>query len=200
MIGLALPLNGTLIDAMDLNERAGTALHDELEALGEVKLSAAATDARFRQIASKLAAECVSLRPGAARTLDEVRHLGLPIAILARGLDGVEQSKARVMSYDGAIVVSEEVGGTSDDALFAAVARALGLPVEMIWYATADASEADAACRFGFNVVPIAETVDEVLDAIREPYTRALLGLRYIMRTALEWRPGHVVNPQDLER
>ncbi|MBV8584405.1 MAG: hypothetical protein JO241_10440 [Candidatus Eremiobacteraeota bacterium] len=193
-------MNGTLIDASDLEERASAALRDELAALEEVKLSDAATGARFRQIASKLVSTCGVPRPGVVRALQELRSLGVPIAVLARGMGGVEQSKARVINYDGLLVVSDDVGDSSDEALFGAVRQALDLPVEAIWYATADAEEAAAASRFGFNVVPIAKTVDEVLDAIREPYTRSLLGLRYIMRTALEWRPGHVVNPQDLER
>jgi hypothetical protein len=199
MMGLAFPLNGTLIEASTLEERASAALRDEMAELGDVELSEAAASARFRQIASQLAPECVSLRPGTARVLEEVHKLGVPVAVLARGLSGIEESKARIAGYVGPLVVSEDVGDASDVALFGALAAALSLPAEAIWYATADRNEADAAAACGFNVVPISETVDEVLEAIREPYTRSLLGLRYVMRTALEWRPGHVVNPQDLE-
>jgi len=34
-------------------------------------------------------------------------------------------------------------------------------------------------------------------DVLKEPYTRGLPALRYIMRTALDWRPGHFLASDD---
>ena len=37
------------------------------------------------------------------------------------------------------------------------------------------------------------ERIEEVLAILSEPYTRSLLGLRYVLHNALAWRLGHFV-------
>jgi putative hydrolase of the HAD superfamily len=151
--------------------------------------------------------------PGAARVLYELRQLAVPQAILANGLSSAERRKAQSLDFAGKVLVSEDTGAKKPDPrAFAALAKAMMLPAEAIWYVGSDLEvDINPAHELGFNVVWIApETegvqapfdsrfhrvrqIDEVLELIKEPYTRAMLGVRYIMRSALTWRPGHFVS------
>jgi hypothetical protein len=100
-----------------------------------------------------------------AHVLAELRSLGVPIAF-----------------------------GRAEDAPF-------GLPASCVWFVTETAGDAHDACDAGYQAVlvdsaqPAASMpeqrmhviggVSEVLELIREPYTRSVLNLRYIMRTVL---------------
>jgi FMN phosphatase YigB (HAD superfamily) len=158
--------------------------------------SPAVVAARFRQLAAGVAAECAEPLPGVARVLVELDRLAVPKAILTNGLSSVERAKASALQFAGKVLVSEEIGARKPSpAAFAALAREFALPVECIWYVGADqGTDTRPAAAVGMHPI---ERVDAVLDAIREPYSRSALSLRYIMRTALEWRPGHFVAPDE---
>jgi FMN phosphatase YigB (HAD superfamily) len=181
-------------------------------ATGAAHSSPRALAARYRQIAREVAAEGVSPLPGAEPMLDELRRLAVPQAILANGLSSVEHRKAQSLDFAGKVLVSEDIGAKKPDPrAFIALANALMLPAEAIWYVGSNLEvDINPAYDLGFNVVWVAgETegpqppfdsrfhrvrqIDEVLELIKEPYTRAMLGLRYIMHNALGWRPGHFV-------
>ena len=168
--------------------------------------------ARYRHIAREVAAESVAPLPGVQPLLDELRRLAVPQAILANGLSGAESRKAQSLGFEGPVLVSEDIGAKKPDPrMFAALAEALMLPAEAIWYVGSNLDvDINPAYDLGFTVVWVApETehelqrfdsrfhrvhrIDEVLELIKEPYTRAMLGLRYIMRSALAWRPGHFI-------
>ena len=112
--------------------------------------------------------------PDFERVQREIAALAVPYAIVAVG-------------EGGAIAACEPLMTT------------YALPPERLWFASPDEPELQSARDAGLNAVPVRASAAEVLEAIREPYTRSLLNLRHIMRTALEWRPGHVINPEDVE-
>jgi HAD superfamily hydrolase (TIGR01509 family) len=191
-------LNECIVQAM----RAATGVEGTARALA----------ARYRQIAGQIAAEIVEPLPGAERTLRELQALSVPLAILANGLSSSERRKAQAVGFAGELVVSEDTGVKKPDPrAFAALVEALGFPAECIWYLGSDFElDIKPALAAGLNVVWLAQEqrdtiselehtphvihqTDELLELIKEPYTRSMLGLRYIMHDALAWRPGHFV-------
>ena len=166
--------------------------------------------ARYRQIAGQTARELTRPLPGAVEMLQQLQLLGVPAAILTNGLSTAEQAKARVMGFTGDVIVSENTGVKKPDVrAFGALLNALHLPAECVWYLASDfESDVRPARTVGMRGVWLSpdsgpgtvRNFDEFLELIKEPYTRSLLGLRYIMRSALEWRPGHFVSAEDYGR
>jgi HAD superfamily hydrolase (TIGR01549 family) len=197
MIGVAFALDGTLAVSPGLEEAASAALHEETAGR---RVSRAADNARFRQIAAGMVPRYLQPLPGALRVLKELQSLSVPVVIYSKGQSTIEDSKAAALDFSGHLLVSEDVGfAPPEPGAFAAIARELALPAERIWYVSHDAKDVAAAEAVGMHGVHVTGQVDDVLETLREPYTRSLLGLRYIMRTALEWRAGHVVTPEDIE-
>lgn len=165
--------------------------------------SAKALAARYRQIAGQTAGEITKAAPGASEMLRQLQSLAVPAAILTNGLSTAELAKARVLGFTGDVVVSENTGAKKPDIrAFAALLKALGLPAECVWYLAADFdNDVRPARTVGMHGVWLGSesgpdsvrSFDEFLELIKEPYTRSLLGLRYIMHNALAWRPGHFV-------
>ena len=172
--------------------------------------------ARYRQISREVAAETAAPLPGVERTLDELRRLGVPQAILANGLSSPESRKAQSLGFTGKVLVSEDIGAKKPDPrAFAALLGALMLPPEALWYVGSNLEvDIKPAHDAGMTVVWVApgaegvppqfesrfhrvHQIDEVLELIKEPYTRAMLGLRYVMHNALTWRPGHFVQGEE---
>jgi FMN phosphatase YigB (HAD superfamily) len=166
-------------------------------ALGQVFRRRAATSvvvARYRQLAGGVAAERAHALPGVKSVIEELERLAVPKAILTNGLPSIERAKASVLGFSGAVLVSEDIGVRKPEpAAFAALARSISLPVECIWF-VGNEGDRRGAEAVGMNTVA---HVEELLEAIREPYSRAMLGLRYVMRTVLDFRPGHYVSPDD---
>jgi hypothetical protein len=115
---------------------------------------------------------CLGTHTGLQRACDELAALSIPLVTVDEANDAVD---------------------------FEAICGQLHLPPDRIWFASSAAVEIERARAAGFHVVQIENSLDEILDAIGEPYTRSLLGLRHIMRSALEWRAGHVIQPEDVE-
>ncbi len=170
--------------------------------------------ARYRHIARDAAAETSKPLPGAQRALRELQKLSIPLAILANGVRSAEQQKAASIGFTGRVIVSEDIGAQKPDLrAFSMLAREMALPAECIWYVGSDYDRDIAPARVaGFNAVwlrrtkataasgdsvHVIEKVDDVLELIKEPYTRSLLGLRHIMRTALDWRPGRFLDGKE---
>ena len=186
-----------------LNESITASVKEATGATGSAK----ALSARYRQIAGQTAREFTQPVPGAAEMLQVVQSLEVPTAILTNGLSTAEFAKARVLGFTGDVVVSENTGAKKPDIrAFGALLNTLRLPAERVWYLASDFEEdvrpARTAGMHGVwlnsnNGPDTVRSFDEFLELIREPYTRSLLGLRYIMRTALEWRPGHCVPAEE---
>lgn len=162
-----------------------------------------ALSARYRQIAGQVATELAQPAPGATAMLRQLKNHAVPMAILTNGLSSAEQSKAHSLSFDGPVVISENTGVKKPDIrAFGALLDAMRMPAECVWYLAADFEyDIRPARTAGINAVWLNENggsdtvrnFDEFMELIKGPYTRSLLNLRYIMHTALAWRPGHFV-------
>jgi HAD superfamily hydrolase (TIGR01509 family) len=165
---------------------------------------------RFRQIAVQLVPSQTEPLPGARETLAQIASLGIPCAILTNGWSAIEQRKARYLGFAGPVLVSEDIGFCKPHrAAFAALAETLALPPDRIWYVGGDpAVDVAGAGKAGLQSVWLRsedavfpsglrepehtiERIDDVLELLSEPYTRSLLGLRYVLHSSLEWRQGH---------
>jgi FMN phosphatase YigB (HAD superfamily) len=144
--------------------------------------------------------------------LRQLEALAIPHAILTNGWIALTRAKAEAVGFSGTVLVSDAPRGVSkpQETAFAALAAVLGLPPDRIWYVGTDPRvDMAAAQKAGFNAVwlcpdehgapfppdlpppaHIIRRLDELLEILREPYTRSLLGLRYILHNVLEWPPG----------
>jgi HAD superfamily hydrolase (TIGR01509 family) len=171
--------------------------------------------ARFRQIADRAATRAVD-DPAVRRTLERIASLGIPAAVLCNGWTRIAQREAASAGFTGHVIVSEDLGSAKPDPpAFAALADTLSLPAERIWYVGNDpARDIDGAARAGMQAVwlnpagatypaelaPPVRTIaqlEDLLEPLCEEYTRSLLSLRHLLRSALEWRPGHFLPPTE---
>jgi hypothetical protein len=146
------------------------------------------------------------------------RHaeMQIPRVALSGGWPTIDQRKAELAGFDGPIVFAQDLGvAASTAAAFASVAGVLKLPADRIWFVASDAQgEILPAAAAGLRTIwvnrnatefPAGRTAPDativsfaqLFDVLKEPYTRGLLALRYIMRTALDWRPGHFIPIDD---
>ncbi len=177
-------------------------------------VSGAVLIARFRQIADRLAPSRVTQLPYARETLERIASLGIPMAVLCNGWSRIARREAECAGFTGPVIASEDIGVEKPARrAFDELVEMLGLPAECIWYVGNDARrDVDGAVKAGLKAVwlnpdngaypaelePPALTIgslDELLPPVCEEYTRSLLSLRHLMRTALEWREGHYVPP-----
>jgi HAD superfamily hydrolase (TIGR01509 family) len=190
--------------------RSRAAFVDAVQAFVGESVPARVVLSRFRQIAVQLVASQAEPLPGARDVLAQIVSLGIPCAILTNGWSSIEQRKARHLGFEGPVLVSEDIGFCKPDrAAFAVLSNALALPPDRIWYVGDDPAEDVAgAGRAGLQNVWLRapgavfpsglhepdhtiDRIDEVLDLLCEPYTRSLLGLRYVLHSALAWRQGY---------
>jgi hypothetical protein len=134
------------------------------------------------------------LRPSAdaLRTLRELDQLGIPLALFGDLPKPLLDSMAVVLWFSGQVV------SVADPLV--ALPLQFGLPPECIWFVTADGDEAQRAVDAGFTAVHIASrasaaieapdrrgvyllnTIEDLLDVIRAPYTRSALNLRLVIQ------------------
>jgi len=91
--------------------------------------------ADFRALVVERAPQFVEPLAGAPDLLRELRRLGFPLAILSNGWSPLQEIKARLIGFDGTVLVSDVIG-TRKPALaaFADLQRELGVPAERIAY------------------------------------------------------------------
>jgi FMN phosphatase YigB (HAD superfamily) len=168
--------------------------------------------ARFRQIATALLPGAVRALPGARETLQRIASLRIPCAVLTNGVSTIEQHRAKYVGFEGPVLVSEDIGASKPTSqAFDALVATLALPPDRIWYVGDDPQiDVSGASQSALRTVWIRpagttyppnlagpdhaiEKIEEVLAILSEPYTRSLLGLRYVLHSALAWRQGHFV-------
>ena len=90
---------------------------------------------RFRALVLERAAAFVEPLPGAARVLAALRERGIPVAILSNGWSPLQEHKARLVGFDGPVLVSDAIGVRKPAyAAFLRLERALGVPSARIAY------------------------------------------------------------------
>jgi FMN phosphatase YigB (HAD superfamily) len=173
-------------------------------------------EALFRMAAASAVAERFVPFDDVAPALCTIAELNVPRVALSGGWPTIDQRKADLVGFDGPIVFAQDLGvAASTPAAFARVADALKLPADRIWFVASDArGEILPAAAAGLRTIwvnrdgaefpagraaPDATVVSfaQLFDVLSEPYTRGLLALRHILRTALDWRPGHFIPGDD---
>lgn len=148
-------------------------------------------------VAFSLEGTLVRTPPGfeVAALLDKLHALSMPLVLFGNGRSADVHADAGALGFRGTVLSSEDAGAELPSiAAFAAIASACSLPADRIWFVTGTLAERHAARTLGFQALLVTDGLSGILDAIGEPYTRALLELRYTMRTALEWRRGHTID------
>lgn len=179
------------------------------------RLTGAALEGLIRGAAARVTVERFSPDPHVSDVLRALAELNVPRAALSLRWPGVDRLKADAVGFDGKIVFAED-GATAESVLapFVRLTTALGLPSDQIFFVGTDPStELHPAGLAGMrtirllrdgtpypeHLVPPAFTIariDELFSILSGPYTRGLLALRAMLRSALGWREGHFV-PSD---
>jgi FMN phosphatase YigB (HAD superfamily) len=190
-------------------------LAEETVALLDDHIAGGVLVARFRQLADREVSRTVAA-PHVRVMLERIESLGIPSAVLCNGWTRIAQRETAAAGFSGRVIVSEDIGHAKPSAhAFAALVEAIALPPDRIWYVGNDpVRDIDGAARAGLQPIWLNEsgapypsdleppmltiaTLDDLLEPLAEEYTRSLLSLRHLMRTALEWRPGHFLPPPD---
>lgn len=198
-------------DALERDARP-QALAEAVCAFLAAPLPANAVLGRFRQVADARAPSLVEPLPETRLTLARIASLNVPAAVLCNGWSRIGRRRAACAGFAGPVLVSEDLGAAKPALpAFEALIAAFALPPDRIWYVGSDPrADIDGAAAAGLHAIwlnpndapypadlrPPARTIrriDEMLPALCEEYTRSLLGLRYVMHSALAWRRGHFV-------
>jgi len=151
-----------------------------------------------------------------APTLRELAAMSVPCVVMSAGWSSIEERKAEAVGFHGPLLLGEDLDvPLMSPRAFARVAETLKLPADRIWFVGTDASKEILPARAaGMHAVWLnrnnAEfpalreppdvtitTFAALLEALSEPYTRGLLAMRHILRTVLDWRPGHFLSGAD---
>jgi FMN phosphatase YigB (HAD superfamily) len=173
-------------------------------------------EALFRMTAAGAVGERFVPFDDVAPALHKIAALHVPRVALSGGWPTIDQRKADLVGFEGSIIFAQDLGvAASTPAAFARVADALKLPADRIWFVASDAQgEILPAAAAGLRTIwvnrnaaefPAGRTAPDatigsfaqLFDVLREPYARGLLTLRHILRTALDWRPGHFIPVDD---
>ena len=200
--------------AIEAEESAWThaALAERVHALLDERAVLVALEAQIRvEEASRIGES--DILPTAPRTVAQLSSLNIAHAVLTNGAGAVARRAASLVGFDGPVLVGEDIGARKPHrAAFTFLADTLSLPPERIWYVTSKPAELQAARKFGFRTVALnalnrdanadaqnafaddrIARLDELLPLLAEPYTRSLLGMRYVMQSTLAWRDGYFV-------
>lgn len=132
------------IDALLARQRSGAFTIDE--AVERFARERDATDPpacviEYRRMCVEMVEEFVIAEPGVRDMLSALRDRGVPYAILTNGWSPLQQRKAQKIGFDGAVLVSSDLGVQKPESeAFAALARALGVPVSETAYVGDDPS------------------------------------------------------------
>jgi FMN phosphatase YigB (HAD superfamily) len=90
---------------------------------------------RFRDLVAERAPEFVKPLPGAREMLAELDALAVRYAILTNGWSPLQETKARLIGFDGPVLVSERIGARKPSReAFDLLAKQLELPPNALWY------------------------------------------------------------------
>lgn len=172
-------------------------------------------EANFRMEAARLIYERFVPFDDVAPTLAKLAGLNVPCVGLSGGWPSIDARKAELVGFQKPIIYAEDLGvEAGTPAAFACVARRLQLPADCIWFVGTELrSEIGPAAASGMRTIWIdrdgdgevpegarsvpeatVATFAQILDVLAEPYTRGLLALRHVMRSVLDWRPGHFIS------
>ena len=163
--------------------------------------------AAYRRTVFEMAPDFIHPSAQTARTLRELEHLAIPHAMLTAGWSKLRQRKADIVGFTGAILAPLDAGANEGSKLLRELNTALAVPLDRIFFVGADLQrDIEPAQRAGMQAVwlrngrddssgrPAApyqiDSLEDILEILREPYTRSLLGLRYILHDVAGWRPG----------
>lgn len=91
--------------------------------------------ARFRALVLERAPRFVEPLPGVHELLSRLRERALPVAILSNGWNPFQQEKARIIGFDGPVLVSDDIGARKPSfAAFLRLQHALGVAASGIVY------------------------------------------------------------------
>lgn len=168
-------------------------------------------EVRARALAADAARRCFRAYDDVAPVLAWLAELNIPCAILTEGWSGTERAKAAAVGFGAAVLVAEDLETTAwSPRVFAALAETLMLPADRIWFVGSDLlrqirpayAASLHAVWLNRNHVPRADgfapdaTIDslsQLPELLAEPYSRSLLEIRHMLRTTLNWRPGHFI-------
>ena len=89
----------------------------------------------YKQFAIAGVEQFVIPMPGARAMLQTLRRMGVRTAILTNGWSPLQECKAARIGFDGPVVVSETIGVQKPaPAAFEALAKALGVQADELWY------------------------------------------------------------------
>jgi FMN phosphatase YigB (HAD superfamily) len=173
-------------------------------------------EALFRMTAAGTVGECFVPFDDVGPALRKLAEMHVPRVALGGGWPTIDQRKADIAGFDGPIVFTQDLGvDARSPSAFARLAETLHLPADRIWFVAGDPRGGILpAAAAGLRTVWVNRTgaefpagraapdstlgsLAELFDVLSEPYTRGLLALRYILRTALDWRPGHFIPIDD---
>jgi HAD superfamily hydrolase (TIGR01509 family) len=101
--------------------------------------------AQFRETVCQRAPDFIEALPGARELLEALDEASIPHAILTNGWSPLQEEKARLVGFDGAVFVSDVLGAWKPaKAAFQTLVEHFGVSAERIWY-VGDDPVADAA-------------------------------------------------------
>lgn len=111
--------------------------------------------ARYKQIVLESVPEFFVPQPDAPAVLEALKRRGIACAILSNGWSPLQQEKARCLSFEGPVLVSDQIGAQKPEArAFEALAQALATPAASIAY-VGDNPRGDAAAAAAFGMQAI---------------------------------------------
>lgn len=111
--------------------------------------------ADYKRTAVDMADSFVIPQPGVREMLAELRRRSIPYAILTNGWSPLQQKKAECVGFDGAVLVSSDLGIQKPDArAFAALAHAVqAAPAEVAFVGDTPQSDVAGSIRAGMQGV-----------------------------------------------
>jgi FMN phosphatase YigB (HAD superfamily) len=109
----------------------------------------------YRSAVLAAAAEYITPIPGARETLAELDRLTIRHAMLTNGWSPLQEEKARLIGFHGAVLVSERIGARKpSSAAFERLREHFGVPFEQIWH-VGDNARADCGGAKGVGITTV---------------------------------------------
>lgn len=146
------------VDALLERQRGGACTIDEavVQFVSERGIrETAAFVTRYKEIALASVSEFFVPQPDARSVLAQLRERAIPCAILSNGWSPLQQEKARRLSFEGPVLVSDAIGAQKPERqAFAALAQALAeQPVRIAYVGDNPRGDAAAAAECGMQAI-----------------------------------------------